>query len=100
MLELTLRPEGVVISVRAHPGAKRQRIAGEHAGSLRISVNAAPERGRANEAVVEVLAEALGCRPAAITLISGETSRSKRFLISDLPVESIRQRLLSRLDLL
>ena len=65
----------------AHPGAKRDGIIGERAGALRVAVTAAPEKGKANEAIQSVLAEALGCKANQITLLSGETSRRKRFLI-------------------
>jgi uncharacterized protein (TIGR00251 family) len=93
MIELTTQPEGVVVPVRAQPGARKNAVVGEHAGSLRVAVSAAPEQGKANEAIAEVLAGALGCRTSRITLLSGKTSRSKRFLILDGNLEEIRARL-------
>lgn len=72
---------GAVVSVRAHPGSRREGIFGIHAGALKIGVNAAPENGKANAAIARVLAEAIGCKPSAVELISGSTSRDKKFLV-------------------
>jgi uncharacterized protein YggU (UPF0235/DUF167 family) len=86
-------PAGVVLPVLAHPGAKRNAILGERAGALRVAVTAAPERGKANLAIQGVLAAALACKASQITLLSGETSRHKRFLIAGIPPEEFRLRL-------
>jgi uncharacterized protein YggU (UPF0235/DUF167 family) len=76
-------------------------VLGERAGALRVAVSAAPEKGKANEAVREVLAEALGCRPSQVVILTGETSRDKMFLVSGVSAEELRNRLdelLVRLD--
>ena len=72
----------------AHPGAKRNAILGERAGALRVAVTAAPERGKANEAIQTLLAESLGLKPSRISLISGATSRRKRFLLEGIDAEA------------
>ena len=48
-----------------------------HGGALKVAVAAPPERGKANRAVVELLAEAIGLSASAITIVSGETSKDK-----------------------
>jgi uncharacterized protein YggU (UPF0235/DUF167 family) len=50
--------EGCVLPVRAQPGARKAGVLGEQAGALKVAVTAPPEDGRANRALVEVLAEA------------------------------------------
>ena len=92
MIELTTHARGVVIGVKAQPGAKKNAILGERAGALRIAVTAAPERGKATEAVAEVLAKALQVKSSQITLLTGETSRDKRFLIEGVEREVLAQR--------
>lgn len=89
MIELTAHPRGTVLAVRAQPGAKKNAVLGERAGALRIAVSAVPERGKANEAIQAVLADALGIRASRVSLLSGETSREKRFLIVDLSPEEL-----------
>ena len=73
-------PEGVVLLVRAQPGAKRAGICGQHGGMLKVAVTQAAEKGKANAAILEVLAKELGLRRSQLQLLSGETSRAKRIL--------------------
>lgn len=97
MIDLTEHAEGSVLPVRAQPGARKDAILGERAGALRVAVTAAPERGKANAAIARLLAEALGCRPSRVALLSGETAREKRFLISGLTPEELHLRLAAAL---
>jgi uncharacterized protein (TIGR00251 family) len=75
---LSPHPEGVVVAVWAVPGAKRTHIVGVHANAVRVRVAAAPEAGRANKAITQVLRSTFGLR---VDLLSGATSRRKRFLV-------------------
>lgn len=93
MIELTAHPQGTILCVHAQPGAKRNGIIGERAGAVRVAVTAAPEKGKANAAIQDVLADALGLRPARIAMLSGETSRQKRFLIADVTPDELRAKL-------
>ncbi len=81
MLEITPCAQGSILVVRASPGSKRDTLAGEHAGALKVAVTAAPDKGKANEAIVTLLADKLGVAKSAIELISGQTSRQKKFRI-------------------
>jgi len=93
MVELTEHPRGTVVAVRVQPGAKREQILGERAGSLRLAVTAVPERGRANEAVRSALAEAIGCKLSQVELLAGPTAREKRFLIEGWKLDELRSRI-------
>lgn len=81
MLQLETHPRGVVMSVRAHAGARRNDIMGVRDGMLRVAVTAAPEKGKANRAIVALLSDKLGASKSSIELLAGETSTKKRFLI-------------------
>lgn len=81
VLALEHDPLGVVLPVRAHAGARRNAIVGVREGTLRVAVSAAPEKGKANQAIVAVLSNALGMPKSGIVLVSGATSPRKRFLI-------------------
>ncbi len=89
-------PTGAILPVLAQPGAKRNAILGERAGALRVAVTAPPEKGKANAAIQAVLAEASAARPRKITLLSGEASRQKRFLIAGITPEELSDRLACR----
>jgi uncharacterized protein (TIGR00251 family) len=93
MIELTQAKNGVIVPVHAQPGARRNAIVGERAGAIRVAVTAAPDKGKANAAIVELLAEALGCRPSEVGVVSGETSRQKRVLLVGLTVEEAAKRI-------
>jgi uncharacterized protein (TIGR00251 family) len=89
MIALSLHERGVVVPVKAQPGAKRNGILGERAQALRVAVTAPPERGLANEAIAEVLAQAFGVKSSQVAVLTGETSRDKRFLIAGADLASL-----------
>ena len=90
MIQISAHSEGCVLAVRAQPGARRNAIVGEQAGALKVAVTAPPDKGRANEAIVEVLAESLGLKRSQVELVSGQTSRAKKFLVRGLTAESLQ----------
>jgi uncharacterized protein (TIGR00251 family) len=69
--------DGCILSVRVHPGARRNAILGVHAEALKISLTTPPVDGRANEALIAFLAEALQLPKSRISLLAGATSRTK-----------------------
>src|SRR5262249_35788001 len=93
MIELTSTSTGVIVPVQAHAGARRNAITGVHAGRLKIAVTQAPEKGRANKALIALLAELLDLKPSQIVLLSGEASTQKKFLISGADPAWLKNRL-------
>ncbi len=75
--------DGVTLAVRAQPGAKKTAIVGLYgegpAAQLKVAVHAPPLEGRANAALIEFLAETFSIPKSAVSLVSGELSRSKVF---------------------
>jgi hypothetical protein len=65
------------LRLRVAPGSSRSRIVGRYGDGWKVAVAAAPERGRANEAVVELLADALGLARRDVSVVSGHTGREK-----------------------
>jgi len=92
-IALEPHPEGAVLPVRAHAGARRNEIRGEQNGMLRVSVTQAPEKGKANKALIAVLSEGLSLKKSQIELISGATSPQKRFLIRDVTTDQLQDRI-------
>ena len=77
-LETRPAPDGgALLRVRARPGASRNGLEGIHGGALKVAVSAAPEKGKANKALLEVLARALGIRKTDLSLAKGGGSRDK-----------------------
>lgn len=80
-VELTPTSDGIRLRLRVKPGARRDRLVRAHAGALKIEVSAAPERGKANTAVIALLAEALDLPRQAITITTGQASQDKTVLL-------------------
>jgi uncharacterized protein len=97
MLELQSRAEGVVLPVRAQPGARRNEVRGIQDGALKVCVTQAAEKGKANKAIVEVLAKWLGLRKSQIELITGETASQKKFLVREIAMEDLSGRIEAKL---
>jgi uncharacterized protein (TIGR00251 family) len=81
VLEVLEREGTVAFLVRVQPRASKDEIAGEMAGALKVRLRAPAVEGRANEALVEFLAELLKTPRSAVRLLSGERSRTKRMEI-------------------
>ena len=79
--------------VKVVPGASRDKIVGVLGYSLKIATASAAEKGKANAAVANTLASALGVSPRDIELISGHTSPRKEFRIEGLSVKELRDKL-------
>jgi uncharacterized protein len=95
MLSIESHPDGLILPVRAQPGARRNEIRGVQDGALKVCVTASPEKGKANKAMIELLAKSLGLKKSQIELISGETSHQKRFFLRG----ATREQVLARLEL-
>lgn len=85
--------DGAVLTVKLTPRASRNAILGTEETWLRVALTAPPVDGKANEAARRFLAETLMLSRSAVTLISGQTARLKRFAIAGLPPEETIKRL-------
>jgi uncharacterized protein (TIGR00251 family) len=65
------------LRLKVSPGAARTELAGRHGDAWKVRVSAAPERGRANDAVVRLLAERLHVPRASVSVVAGHASRDK-----------------------
>lgn len=73
---------GLHLSVRATPKASRDEVAGQRNGELVVKVTAAPDKGKANAAIVDLLSRTIGIPKSALQLVSGETARAKTFHVA------------------
>jgi uncharacterized protein (TIGR00251 family) len=98
VIALEPHPEGTILPVRARPGARRNAIDSPQDGMLKVSVTQAPEKGKANKALIELLAKGLSLRKSQIDLISGETSAHKRFLVRGIKPDELLRRIKAVLE--
>lgn len=85
--------EGVVIALRVQPKASRSGVRGVHGGAVKVSVTEAPEKGKANRAVIEVIADALGVARSRVTVVSGETSHDKQVMVARMAAREAAEKL-------
>jgi uncharacterized protein (TIGR00251 family) len=98
MIELGEHSQGLVLPVRAQPGASKAGLRGEHRGALKVSVTQIAEKGKANEAVIETLADGLRLKRSQIELIAGQSQRDKRFLIRGIARDELARRIAAVID--
>ena len=83
------------VRLRVSPGANSAHVVGRHGEAWKVRVAAPPEGGRANEAVVRLLAETLSLPRDAVTLVSGHGARDKIVQLAGLDPTQIERRLSS-----
>jgi uncharacterized protein len=88
-------PTSTRLRLRVSPGAGRTEIVGRHGDAWKVRVTTAPEMGRANEAVLRLLAEALAVPRGDVTLVSGHGARDKIVELAGLGPALIERRLSS-----
>jgi uncharacterized protein YggU (UPF0235/DUF167 family) len=93
MIALESHAAGVVLPVRAHPGARSNGIRGEQNGALKVGVTQTPEKGKANKALIAVLCAELDLRKSQVELLSGTTAGHKRFLVREISAAELLQRI-------
>ncbi len=92
-LVLTPTVGGVQLELKVVPGASRTRIAGVLGPALKIAVAAPPEGGKANAAVIKLLAATFSVKRGDVALVSGHTQPHKRVLVKGITAGEARSRL-------
>jgi len=89
MLELETRGGAVILAVRVQPRASKDEIAGVMGGALKVRLLAPALEDRANEALCEFLAELLKTPKAAVRILSGHHTRSKRVEVRGVTLQQV-----------
>ncbi len=85
--------QGLAFSVKVVPGSRRTALAGLLDEALKVKVAAPPEKGKANQCLIDFLAQQLNIKPKAIAIVSGQTNPVKRLEISGLTEPELLRRL-------
>ena len=88
-----MEAQRTTLRLRVVPGARRPGIVGRHGDAWKLRVSAPAEAGRANEAVIALLAEKLDVSPRDLELTSGHSSRSKVVGLYGMTLETAESRL-------
>jgi len=84
---------GARLRLRVRPGGRSNRLIGAHGGALKIEVTATPERGKANAAVLQLVARSLEVARTTVEVVAGETSHDKAVLVRGCTADEVVQRL-------
>jgi uncharacterized protein len=93
MIPVRDTPQGATFAIKVHPRARKNDIIGEVGDALKLALTAPPVEGRANQAVVEFLAEILDVPHSSITIAAGQASRNKVVRVSGLSAADVEKRL-------
>ncbi|MBK8267462.1 MAG: YggU family protein [Planctomycetes bacterium] len=85
--------DGVEIRVKVVPGASRSQLAGLLGDSLKVQIAAPPEKGRANKALIDLIAEVLGQTVATVKVTQGMTSPRKIVKVTGIGIDEVQRRL-------
>jgi uncharacterized protein (TIGR00251 family) len=88
-----MEPRTVRLRLRVSPGARRAAVVGRYGDAWKVRVTAAPERGRANDDVVGLIADSLGVVRPDVRLVAGQSSRDKVVELSGITLEEAERRL-------
>jgi uncharacterized protein len=88
-LRLTEKDGGVTVDIQVKPRSSREGVGPVQGDRLCVAVNAPPVDGKANEAVVRVLAEAFGVSRSAVTIVRGETGKKKTVRLAGVTTASV-----------
>jgi uncharacterized protein (TIGR00251 family) len=92
-LELVPTAGGVRLKLRVKPGGRANRLIGPHGGALKLEVQAPPDKGKANQAVIKLLAALLGVARSDVEITAGITSQDKTVEIRGLTADQLTARL-------
>ena len=83
------------LRLRVSPGATRAGVVGRHGDAWKVRISAPPENGRANDALVRLLADTLAVPRDAVTLVSGHGGRDKVVELAGVDASQVEERLTS-----
>jgi uncharacterized protein (TIGR00251 family) len=92
-VDLRSRAEGVLLPIRAQAGARADALRGVQNGSLKVAVTQAAEKGKANKAILAVLAKELRLRRSQLQIVMGHTAPQKLVLVCGLSLDELDQRI-------
>ena len=95
MIEVSEKDGSAVFRVRVQPRASRTEVAGEHAGAVKLRINAPPVDGKANQECIRFLARLLEVPPRAIEIVSGDSSRDKIIRVQNRNADHVRSALMN-----
>jgi hypothetical protein len=83
----------VVFKVKAVPGSSRTAVGGLLDGMLKVKIAAPPEKGKANQCLIEFLTKELGVRKNAVSIVTGQTNPIKQVQVMGMSGQTLLKKL-------
>ena len=93
MIPITTDGDRCEFQIKVIPNASRNQLVGPLGDALKIQVTAAPEAGRANAAVIRLLAKSLKIKRQQVSIVAGQSNQTKRVAIIGVPADKIGRQL-------
>ena len=90
---------GVVFTAKIVPGSSKTTVCGLLGDMLKIKISAPPEKGKANQQLIELIAKKLGLKKQAVSVISGQTNPVKEIQICGMSGDELIEKLNLKRDL-
>ena len=84
-------PEGTVLNIRVQPRSSRSGVDGVLGEALKVRLHSAPVDGKANQELIETLADAFDLAKSSVRFKGGETSKTKRLLLAGLTIADVER---------
>jgi uncharacterized protein (TIGR00251 family) len=91
LINFTEKEDSITFMVRVVPRASKSEIVGGIEGSLKLRISAPPVDGAANEEVVRLLAKSLDVSRSSVSIVAGETSKTKRVRVVGITPEQLQR---------
>lgn len=92
-LKISQTPDGIIFPVKVVPAGSKTSVEGAYGDMLKVKLSAAPEKGKANEALIEFLAEKLSVKRKNVKIVSGLTSKVKQVAIEQMTGQEFLEKL-------
>ena len=97
-LTLTATEAGTLIRIKAKPNARHNQINGVIDGMLKVSVTTAPEKGKANKAIIKLLSKTLRIPSSRFEIVAGATSSMKKVMAIGMSPAEVREKLVGSIE--
>lgn len=90
-MELKESKQGLLIKIYARAGVRKNQVSSFRDG-LKVSVTTSPQKGKANEAILDLLADVLDLKKQQLSILHGQTSQQKTVLIQNVSKDELLEK--------
>lgn len=89
-VHITETPDGIIFEVRVTTRSSTVKIVGEFEGAVKVRLSSPPVDGAANAELIRLISKTLGVSKSSVSIVSGETSKTKRLRVIGASAQKLR----------